>query len=257
MELPWPNAPPIQRDCFCSNRSLPMNFKSKTNIVEVHFTVLSMNPLDDYNSIFFEGTWDFAKAVQCLDKRRVGGPSGEIKNHLPFEDETEVTFLFYQKIFPSQTVIEQKCNPVTVVVAVVLPKPPVPHRARAGPLPVRQSARSDGQQPHQVRDQKPHHRARRWGDAGLSVSQARGRGARQRCRIFQRRLVRQRRRYAPDHGAGRGAQRRRRVHHERGRLLQRVVARAQQKVSIGSSPSGKISGVHTDNEILLNPVKIV
>uniref|UniRef100_A0ABD2X352 CUB domain-containing protein n=1 Tax=Trichogramma kaykai TaxID=54128 RepID=A0ABD2X352_9HYME len=87
MELPWPNAPAIQRDCFCSNRSLPMNFKSKSNIVEVHFAVHSMTSLDDYKNVYFEGTWDFAKATPCVDKRRVRGPSGEIKNHSPSEDD--------------------------------------------------------------------------------------------------------------------------------------------------------------------------
>ncbi|XP_016842459.1 uncharacterized protein LOC100122993 [Nasonia vitripennis] len=89
MELPWANAPPIQRDCFCSNRSLPMSFKSKSNIVEVHLNVHSMNALDDYNNIFFEASWDFLKATQCLQKRRMRGPSGEIKNRFPLEDEDE------------------------------------------------------------------------------------------------------------------------------------------------------------------------
>ncbi|XP_044012328.1 uncharacterized protein LOC122855201 isoform X2 [Aphidius gifuensis] len=89
LELPWSNASPIQRDCFCSNKSLPMTVKSQSNIVEVHFTVKSMNSLDDYNNIFFEGTWDFVKAVPCLQRRRVRGPSGEIKFESPIVDEEE------------------------------------------------------------------------------------------------------------------------------------------------------------------------
>ena len=68
-----------------------MNFKSKSNIVEVHFSVHSMNALDDYNNLYFEGAWDFLKATQCLQKRRVRGPSGEIKNRSPVEDDDEVS----------------------------------------------------------------------------------------------------------------------------------------------------------------------
>ncbi|KAI4504001.1 hypothetical protein M0802_000472 [Mischocyttarus mexicanus] len=89
LDLPWPNAPAVQRDCFCSNRSLPINIKSTSNIVEVHLTVTSMNALDDYNNIFFEGTWDFVKTSPCLQKRRVRGPSGVIKYRWPLIDEDE------------------------------------------------------------------------------------------------------------------------------------------------------------------------
>ncbi|XP_035718354.1 uncharacterized protein LOC118440021 isoform X1 [Vespa mandarinia] len=89
LDLPWPNAPAVQRDCFCSNRSLPMNIKSSSNIVEVHLTVTSMNALDDYNNIFFEGTWEFVKTSPCLQKRRVRGPSGVIKYRWPLIDEDE------------------------------------------------------------------------------------------------------------------------------------------------------------------------
>lgn len=90
LDLPWPNAPPVQRDCLCSNRSLPINIKSTSNIVEVHFTVRSMDALDDYNNLFFEGIWEFVKTIPCLQKRRVRGPSGEIKYKAPIVDEDEV-----------------------------------------------------------------------------------------------------------------------------------------------------------------------
>lgn len=90
MELPWTNASPVLRDCLCSNRSLPINMKSMSNVVEVRFTVNSMDSLDDYNNLFFEGVWDFVKAVPCLQKRRVRGPSGEIKYQSPITDEDEV-----------------------------------------------------------------------------------------------------------------------------------------------------------------------
>lgn len=93
MELPWSNASPVQRDCLCSNRSLPINVKSLSNIVEVYFTVHSMNALDDYNNLFFEGVWDFVKAVPCLEKRRVRGPSGEIKYESPIINQDEVDIL--------------------------------------------------------------------------------------------------------------------------------------------------------------------
>ncbi|KAK0171076.1 hypothetical protein PV328_008838 [Microctonus aethiopoides] len=88
-ELPWSNASPVQRDCLCSNRSLPINIKSLSNIVEVHFTVYSMNALDDYNNLFFEGVWDFMKAVPCLQNRRVRGPSGMIQYESVTIDESE------------------------------------------------------------------------------------------------------------------------------------------------------------------------
>ncbi|XP_024945485.1 uncharacterized protein LOC107272534 isoform X2 [Cephus cinctus] len=89
LDIPWANAPPVQRDCLCSNRSLPINIKSTSNIVEVHFTVKSMDALDDYNNLFFEGVWDFVKTMPCLQKHRVRGPSGEIKNRSPLADQDE------------------------------------------------------------------------------------------------------------------------------------------------------------------------
>lgn len=72
-----------------------MNVKSSSNIVEVHLTVTSMNALDDYNNIFFEGTWEFVKTSPCLQKRRVRGPSGVIKYRWPLIDEDEVPILFF------------------------------------------------------------------------------------------------------------------------------------------------------------------
>lgn len=89
LDLPWPNAPPIQRDCLCSNRSLPINIKSTSNIAEVHFTIQSMDALDDYNNLFFEGVWEFVKTVhsECMPKHKVRGPSGEIKYTSPIEED--------------------------------------------------------------------------------------------------------------------------------------------------------------------------
>ena len=96
MEVPWTNGKSVLKDCYCSNRSLPMNFKSKINIVEVHFTVKSMNTLDDYNNLYFEGNWDFVKSTQCQENKRLRSASGEIKNQLNIENEDEVKFfLFY------------------------------------------------------------------------------------------------------------------------------------------------------------------
>lgn len=91
-DVPWSNAPPVQRDCLCSNRSLPITVKSASNVAEVHFTVLDMDSLDDYNAVYFEGVWDFVKSVPCMQKRRVKGPSGEIKHQSPVIDEEEVSF---------------------------------------------------------------------------------------------------------------------------------------------------------------------
>lgn len=91
MDLPWANGSPIQRDCLCSNRSLPITVKSLSNIVEVHFAVHSMSSLDDYNNLFFEGVWDFVKDEPCLQKRRVRGPSGEIKYESLIGEGSEVS----------------------------------------------------------------------------------------------------------------------------------------------------------------------
>jgi len=46
-----------------------------------------MDALDDYNNLFFEGTWDFVKTMPCMQKRRVRGPSGEIKYTPPIDDD--------------------------------------------------------------------------------------------------------------------------------------------------------------------------
>lgn len=47
-----------------------------------------MDALDDYNNLFFEGLWEFVKTVHadCMQKRRVRGPSGEIKYTSPSEE---------------------------------------------------------------------------------------------------------------------------------------------------------------------------
>lgn len=47
-----------------------------------------MDTLDDYNDLFFEGVWEFVKTVhaECMQKRRVRGPSGEIKYTSPSEE---------------------------------------------------------------------------------------------------------------------------------------------------------------------------
>lgn len=57
-----------------------------------------MNALDDYNNLFFEGVWDFMKAVPCLQNRRVRGPSGMIQYESVTIDESEVYFIFNNKI---------------------------------------------------------------------------------------------------------------------------------------------------------------
>ncbi|XP_048507374.1 uncharacterized protein LOC105683642 isoform X2 [Athalia rosae] len=89
LEIHWANNPPVQRDCLCSNRSLPINVKSTSNIVEVHFVVHSMDALDDYNNLHFEGVWEFIKTVPCLRKQRVTGPSGEIIFRSPLVEQEE------------------------------------------------------------------------------------------------------------------------------------------------------------------------
>lgn len=89
-----------------------MNIKSTSNIVEVHFDVSSMDALDDYNDLFFEGTWDFVKTVPCLNKRRVRGPSGELKYHLPIllEEEVRNDYLLFRRNITKSWFSQKNCE---------------------------------------------------------------------------------------------------------------------------------------------------
>lgn len=55
-----------------------------------------MDPLDDYNNLYFEGAWEFVKIAPCPKKRRMKGPSGEVKYDHTISDEEEVFFIQVQ-----------------------------------------------------------------------------------------------------------------------------------------------------------------
>lgn len=171
LDLPWPNAPPVQRDCLCSNRSLPINIKSTSNIVEVHFTVRSMDALDDYNNLFFEGIWEFVKTIPCLQKRRVRGPSGEIKYKAPIVDEDEVRLfdIWWMKKFVDLEsweiweILDWSCFSEKLWEASMA------DRSWAESIPVCKNARDDNVEYQQVRDKESDRGTYRWHDSRVGV----------------------------------------------------------------------------------------
>lgn len=171
LDLPWPNAPPVQRDCLCSNRSLPINIKSTSNIVEVHFTVRSMDALDDYNNLFFEGIWEFVKTIPCLQKRRVRGPSGEIKYKAPIVDEDEVRLfdIWWMKKFVDLEsweiweILDWSCFSEKLWEASMA------DRSWAESIPICKNARDDNVEYQQVRDKESDRGTYRWHDSRVGV----------------------------------------------------------------------------------------
>lgn len=171
LDLPWPNAPPVQRDCLCSNRSLPINIKSTSNIVEVHFTVRSMDALDDYNNLFFEGIWEFVKTIPCLQKRRVRGPSGEIKYKAPIVDEDEVRLFdiwWMKKLVDLESweiweILDWSCFSEKLWEASMA------DRSWAESIPVCKNARDDNVEYQQVRDKESDRGTYRWHDSRVGV----------------------------------------------------------------------------------------
>lgn len=171
LDLPWPNAPPVQRDCLCSNRSLPINIKSTSNIVEVHFTVRSMDALDDYNNLFFEGIWEFVKTIPCLQKRRVRGPSGEIKYKAPIVDEDEVRLFdiwWMKKLVDLESweiweILDWSCFSEKLWEASMA------DRSWAESIPICKNARDDNVEYQQVRDKESDRGTYRWHDSRVGV----------------------------------------------------------------------------------------
>lgn len=171
LDLPWPNAPPVQRDCLCSNRSLPINIKSTSNIVEVHFTVRSMDALDDYNNLFFEGIWEFVKTIPCLQKRRVRGPSGEIKYKAPIVDEDEVRLF---DIWWTKKLVDLESWEIWEILdwscfSEKLWEASMADRSWAESIPVCKNARDDNVEYQQVRDKESDRGTYRWHDSRVGV----------------------------------------------------------------------------------------
>lgn len=168
LDLPWPNAPPVQRDCLCSNRSLPINIKSTSNIVEVHFTVRSMDALDDYNNLFFEGIWEFVKTIPCLQKRRVRGPSGEIKYKAPIVDEDEVRL--FDLWWIKKLSIRSSLSYIWLILSSEkLWEASMADRSWIESIPVCKNARDDNVEYEQVCDKESDRGTYRWHDTRVGV----------------------------------------------------------------------------------------
>ncbi|XP_068086166.1 uncharacterized protein [Anabrus simplex] len=90
LEIPWLDAPPLARDCLCSQDVLPFTFVSTAHVVELRFHVANMNATDDFNRLAFEGTWEFIRTPICSRKQRLTGPSGEIRFRSPSRTPEEV-----------------------------------------------------------------------------------------------------------------------------------------------------------------------
>lgn len=119
------------------------------------------------------------------------------------------------------------------MLAEILREQSLADRAGPRPVPVRQAARYESLEPHQVRDEEQNRGAHGRRAVRGRLPEAGSRGASHRRRGVQRRLDRQRQGDDGRGWSGRGAQHRPRVHHQAGRDgggVQRHVARADQKV---------------------------
>lgn len=107
-EVPWPDQPPLPRDCICGDISGSLVLSpSASNVVEAHFTALEMDIDQDFRDFFFEGRYEFIKDSCQInwEERRLHGISGDallgptICNGMPIiqpwllEPETENSYL--------------------------------------------------------------------------------------------------------------------------------------------------------------------
>lgn len=107
-EVPWPDQPPLPRDCICGDISGSLVLApSASNVVEAHFTALEMDIDQDFRDFFFEGRYEFIKDSCQInwEERRLHGISGEaflgptLCNGMPIiqpwllEPETENSYL--------------------------------------------------------------------------------------------------------------------------------------------------------------------
>lgn len=85
-ELPWEDVPPIPRDCLCGvdkDRLLPFTYVSSSRVVELRFDVTEMNASDDFNSLFFEGSWKVIRTPACGAELRRSAPNGVLTFSFP------------------------------------------------------------------------------------------------------------------------------------------------------------------------------
>lgn len=93
-EVPWGDVPPVPRDCLCSRESdiLPFTYVSTSQIIEVRFEVTGMSATDDFDSLFFEGTWRVIRMPTCSKKLRKSAPSGSVTFYAQSKSAEEVIF---------------------------------------------------------------------------------------------------------------------------------------------------------------------
>ncbi|KAF7286391.1 hypothetical protein GWI33_005683 [Rhynchophorus ferrugineus] len=92
-EVPWNDVPPIPRDCLCGvdkTRLLPYTYISASNVIELRFDVTGMNASDDFNTLYFEGSWKFIRTPTCDLDLRKRGANGELIFTHPAEGSEEI-----------------------------------------------------------------------------------------------------------------------------------------------------------------------
>lgn len=79
-EVPWPDIPPLPRDCLCSDISGSLTLAPMAaSTVEAQFTTVDMDIDQDFRDFYFEGRYEFVKdnCPTNWDERRLKGLSGE------------------------------------------------------------------------------------------------------------------------------------------------------------------------------------
>lgn len=85
LEIPWDGVN-IQRDCICSNETLPIIISPlASHTIELHFNVLMMSVEQDFKDFFYEGTYEFLNdgCDTDWDDRKLKGISGNLEIRLP------------------------------------------------------------------------------------------------------------------------------------------------------------------------------
>lgn len=85
LEIPWDGVA-IQRDCICSNETLPIIISPlASHTLELHFKVLMMGVEQDFKDFSYEGTYEFLSdgCDTDWDERKLKGISGNLEVRLP------------------------------------------------------------------------------------------------------------------------------------------------------------------------------
>ncbi|XP_023245630.1 uncharacterized protein LOC106640896 [Copidosoma floridanum] len=79
-EAPWKDVR-LPRTCLCDNTSalLPMVHVTSGRALEITFYVDAMTPDEDFESLYFNATFELVRAPECSRKQRVRGEGGELR----------------------------------------------------------------------------------------------------------------------------------------------------------------------------------